>query len=45
VSEKTQPAVSEITTRPILAQLSVEWQSVMGEKGSLTTGWLAGKPR
>jgi hypothetical protein len=45
VSEEVQPATSDTTARTLLAQLTVEWQSVMGEKGSLTTGWLAGKPR
>jgi alanyl-tRNA synthetase len=45
VGEETQPATNENTARTVLAQLTVEWQSVMGEKGSLTTGWLAGKPR
>jgi hypothetical protein len=45
VSEEAQPADNEIPARTVLAQLTVEWQSVMGEKGKLTTGWLAGKPR
>lgn len=28
-----------------LAQVNINWRSAMGEKGSLTTGWLASRPR
>jgi trafficking protein particle complex subunit 13 len=28
-----------------LAQLGVDWRSAMGERGSLTTGWLASRPQ
>lgn len=28
-----------------LARVNIEWRSAMGEKGSLTTGWLASRPR
>lgn len=28
-----------------LAQVNIDWRSAMGEKGSLTTGWLASRPR
>ncbi|WPG98558.1 Hypothetical protein R9X50_00135000 [Acrodontium crateriforme] len=33
------------TGRLALAQLNIDWRNAMGEKGSLTTGWLAAKMR
>lgn len=33
------------TGRVPLTQLNIDWRSAMGERGSLTTGWLASKPR
>lgn len=33
------------TGRVPLAQLNIDWRSAMGERGSLTTGWLASRPR
>ncbi|KAI4848622.1 hypothetical protein E4T44_03828 [Aureobasidium sp. EXF-8845] len=37
--------LDEKNGRTILAQLHVDWRSPMGEKGSLTTGWLASRAR
>ena len=28
-----------------LAQLNIDWRSALGERGSLTTGWLASRGR
>jgi hypothetical protein len=35
--------LDEKNGRTILAQLHVDWRSPMGDKGSLTTGWLASR--
>lgn len=37
--------LDEKNGRTILAQLHVDWRSPMGERGSLTTGWLASRAR
>jgi hypothetical protein len=37
--------LDEKNGRTVLAQLHVDWRSPMGEKGSLTTGWLASRAR
>ncbi|KAI4747132.1 hypothetical protein E4T50_02538 [Aureobasidium sp. EXF-12298] len=37
--------LDEKNGRTILAQLHVDWRSPMGEKGSLTTGWLASRAK
>lgn len=37
--------LDEKNGRAVLAQLNVEWKSPMGEKGSLTTGWLGSRGR
>lgn len=37
--------LEEKNGRAVLAQLNVEWRSPMGEKGSLTTGWLGSRGR
>ncbi|KAI9706297.1 MAG: hypothetical protein M1820_004872 [Bogoriella megaspora] len=31
--------------RPILGQLVIQWRSAMGDKGTISTGWLSGKKR
>ena len=33
--------VEDESSRRTLAQLNIDWRSAMGEKGNLTTGWLA----
>lgn len=40
-----QGKLDMIAERVPLAQLSIDWRSAMGERGSLTTGWLASKGR
>jgi trafficking protein particle complex subunit 13 len=35
----------ELSARVPLAQLNIDWRSALGEKGSLTTGWLASRGR
>lgn len=37
--------LDEKNGRTVLAQLHVDWRSPMGEKGSLTTGWLGSRAR
>ncbi|TIA56410.1 hypothetical protein D6C77_06935 [Aureobasidium pullulans] len=37
--------LDETNGRTVLAQLHVDWRSPMGEKGSLTTGWLGSRAR
>lgn len=29
----------------VLGQLSIQWRSMMGDRGSINTGWLTGKRR
>lgn len=42
----SEEAVSkEVGSRVPLAQLHIDWRSAMGERGSLTTGWLASRGR
>lgn len=36
-------AAQDTIERITLAQLNIDWRSAMGEKGSLTTGWLASR--
>nr|POE52087.1 trafficking protein particle complex subunit 13 [Quercus suber] len=43
LNEKRTP--EEVQGRIPLAQLTVDWTSAMGERGSLTTGWLASRIR
>ncbi|KAI5208063.1 hypothetical protein AUEXF2481DRAFT_32445 [Aureobasidium subglaciale EXF-2481] len=44
--EQTQGEdLDEKNGRTVLAQLHVDWRSPMGEKGSLTTGWLGSRAR
>lgn len=31
--------------RLILGQLSIQWRSAMGDRGTLSTGWLTGRQR
>lgn len=40
-----ETAAEEKTGRVPLGQLSIDWRSAMGEKGSLTTGWLSSRGR
>lgn len=37
--------VEDVAARVPLGQLSIDWRSAMGEKGCLTTGWLASRGR
>ena len=37
--------VEDFNERVPLAQLNIDWRSAMGERGSLTTGWLASRGR
>ncbi|KAI7648095.1 hypothetical protein KC318_g18166, partial [Hortaea werneckii] len=40
-----QDLPEDASKRVPLGQLNVGWRSAMGERGSLTTGWLASKGR
>ena len=42
--EKEEQA-ADLATRVPLAQLNIDWRSAMGERGTLTTGWLASRGR
>ena len=42
---KENEAPPHASGRLPLAQLNIDWRSAMGERGSLTTGWLASKGR
>ena len=33
----------DLSARVPLAQLNIDWRSALGERGSLTTGWLASR--
>jgi hypothetical protein len=37
----TQPMDNKL----VLGQLHIQWRSSMGDRGSLTTGWLTGRKR
>ena len=37
--------MEDMSIRVPLAQLNIDWRSALGEKGSLTTGWLASRGR
>jgi hypothetical protein len=41
----TRTASGGSETRFILGQLNVHWRSAMGDKGSITTGYLTGRKR
>lgn len=43
LEEQERP--EDIAKRVPLSQLNVDWRNAMGERGSLTTGWLASKGR
>ncbi|KAK3050497.1 hypothetical protein LTR09_008409 [Extremus antarcticus] len=45
VLREEKEAEDGVEGRVPLAQLNVEWRSALGEKGSLTTGWLASRAR
>ncbi|TKA48899.1 hypothetical protein B0A54_00975 [Friedmanniomyces endolithicus] len=40
-----KPTSGEVGGRVPLAQLNIDWRGAMGERGGLTTGWLASKGR
>ncbi|KAK0284121.1 hypothetical protein LTR35_005835 [Friedmanniomyces endolithicus] len=40
-----KPTYGEVGGRVPLAQLNIDWRGAMGERGGLTTGWLASKGR
>ncbi|KAK3070413.1 hypothetical protein LTR53_010510 [Teratosphaeriaceae sp. CCFEE 6253] len=44
LEEETKPE-GELGGRVPLAQVNIDWRGAMGERGSLTTGWLASKGR
>jgi hypothetical protein len=41
ITEGTQSADNKL----ILGQLNIQWRSAMGDRGSLSTGWLTGRKR
>lgn len=43
LGEEDRP--DDVTVRVPLAQVNIDWRSAMGERGSLTTGWLASRGR
>lgn len=38
-----QPALSPADSVRILGQLTIQWRSVLGDRGSLSTGWLTSR--
>jgi hypothetical protein len=42
---REEVATEDTTLRVPLAQLNIDWRSALGERGSLTTGWLASRGR
>jgi hypothetical protein len=42
---ETTSSAANAEKRFIIGQLNVQWRSTMGDKGSITTGWLTGKKR
>lgn len=40
-----EKSAEDASGRVPLAQLNIDWRSAMGERGSLTTGWLASRAR
>jgi hypothetical protein len=36
---------AETDNKLVLGQLSIQWRSAMGDRGSLSTGWLTGRKR
>ncbi|KAK4610685.1 putative trafficking protein particle complex subunit 13 [Fulvia fulva] len=45
LKEETEQKDEEVGVRVPLGQLHIDWRSAMGEKGSLTTGWLSSRGR
>ena len=43
--DETESGEEYGTGRVPLAQMNIDWRSAMGERGSLTTGWLASRGR
>lgn len=45
IEQEQTPATSTGEKRFIIGQLNVQWRSAMGDRGSISTGWLTGKKR
>jgi hypothetical protein len=43
--EKSTLSINTGEKRFIIGQLNVQWRSAMGDRGSISTGWLTGKKR
>jgi hypothetical protein len=43
--QKQESSTSQPADRPVLGQLNIHWRSAMGDRGSLSTGWLSGRKR
>jgi trafficking protein particle complex subunit 13 len=43
--QEQPPATGSGEKRFIIGQLNVQWRSAMGDRGSISTGWLTGKKR
>jgi hypothetical protein len=44
-AEQQAPGTNAPEKRFILGQLNIQWRGVMGDRGSISTGWLTGKKR
>lgn len=42
---REEEQTDDVSVRVPLAQLNIDWRSALGERGSLTTGWLASRGR
>jgi hypothetical protein len=43
--QKEESPTSQPSDKLVLGQLNIQWRSAMGDRGSLSTGWLSGRRR
>jgi trafficking protein particle complex subunit 13 len=41
----SESRIAASETKFVLGQLNIQWRSIMGDRGSINTGWLTGKKR